>query len=182
DPFGGGRLLPSGRLREPLAAVSRADAAILTGVAPEEAATAGAELASALRSRGFRGPGFASVSKTAPPYLVTASGREPLPAGSQVVLASAVARPEAFASAVRGHGYTIAAELRFPDHHRYPAASLARIEAAFRDSGAVAVVATEKDRVKLAGRLAVPLAALPLTACPEPAFWTWLDAAVERLR
>ena len=31
DPFAGGRLLPSGRLREPLASSSRADVALLTG-------------------------------------------------------------------------------------------------------------------------------------------------------
>ena len=58
DPFGGGRLLPSGRLREPLAAMARAHAAILTG-APE-GDRQGEALAEALRPYGFTGPGFAS--------------------------------------------------------------------------------------------------------------------------
>ena len=73
--------------------------------------------------------------------------------------------------------------VRFPDHHRYPPASLARIEEAWRTSGAEAVLTTAKDRVKLHGRLdGVPLAELPIRAEPEPAFWAWLDGEIERLR
>ena len=48
DPFAGGRA-PSGRLREPLASVSRAGAVVLTGVS-EGGGRAGAELAEGLRS------------------------------------------------------------------------------------------------------------------------------------
>src|SRR6185436_4296801 len=36
DPFGGGRLFPSGRLREPLAAIARAHAVVLTNAAAPE--------------------------------------------------------------------------------------------------------------------------------------------------
>src|SRR6185503_622958 len=73
DPFGGGRLFPSGRLREPLAAVSRADAVILTGLTGADGTgQPGAELAAALRSRGFTGPGFASVTR--PGALWTGGG------------------------------------------------------------------------------------------------------------
>ena len=44
------------------------------------------------------------------------------------------------------------------------------------------MLTTAKDRVKLAGRLDLPLAELPIRADPEPAFWEWLDAAVARIR
>jgi tetraacyldisaccharide 4'-kinase len=177
DPFGGGRLLPSGRLREPLAAVARADAAILTG-APDAGETGrqGEMLAEALRSRGFTGPGFAS--RTVPEEPRGAG----LPAGARVLLATAIARPQAFAATVRALGFEIAGELRFPDHHRYPPASLVRIDAAWRASGAVAVLTTSKDRVKLHGRLGAPLAELPIRAEPEPAFWPWLDGEIGRIR
>jgi tetraacyldisaccharide 4'-kinase len=174
DPFGGGRLFPSGRLREPLAAVARADAVILTG-APE-GDRQGETLAEALRSRGFTGPGFAS--RTVPEEPRGAG----LPAGARVLLVTAIARPEAFAATVRALGFEIAGELRFPDHHRYPPASLLRITAAWRASGAVAVLTTSKDRVKLHGRLGVPLAELPIRAEPEPAFWRWLDGEIGRIR
>jgi len=177
DPFGGGRLLPSGRLREPLAAVSRADAAILTGV--EETGRHGAELAAALRPHGFAGPGFASRTRPGTPRRTGGGELEP---GAKVFLVTAIARPEAFAATVRGLGLEIAGELRFPDHHRYPRPSLDRIAEAWRTSGADALLTTSKDRVKLHGRLDLPLAELPIRAEPEPAFWEWLDGEIGRIR
>ena len=171
NPFGGGRLLPWGRLREPLASMSRAHAAILTGAPDWD--DRGNSLAAALRPHGFTGPGFASVTRP---------GETQLAAGTRVLLVTAIARPDAFTALARDLGFDIAGELRFPDHHRYPPASLARIADASRASGAEAVLVTAKDRVKLQGRLDLPLAELPIRAEPEPAFWGWLDKEVDRLR
>jgi tetraacyldisaccharide 4'-kinase len=171
NPFGGGRLLPWGRLREPLAAMSRAHAAILTG-APDWG-DRGTALAAALRPHGFTGPGFASVTRPGKPQLA---------AGARVLLVTAIARPDTFTALVRNQGFDVAGELRFRDHHRYPPASLSRIVDAWRASDAEAVLVTAKDRVKLQGRLDVPLAELPIRAEPEPAFWEWLDEEVDRLR
>jgi hypothetical protein len=36
--------------------------------------------------------------------------------------------------------------------------------------------------VKLHGQLDVPLAEIPIRACPEPAFWDWLDGEIGRLQ
>jgi tetraacyldisaccharide 4'-kinase len=177
DPFGGGRLLPSGRLREPLAAISRAHAVILTG-APEWDGC-GDALASALRSRGFTGPGFASVTRPGAPRM--ADG-DPLPDGARVLLVTAIARPGTFTALARDLGLEIAGTLSFRDHHRYSPASLTRIADGFRSSGATAVLVTSKDKVKLLGRLEVPLAELPIRADPEPAFWEWLNGEWDRLR
>jgi tetraacyldisaccharide 4'-kinase len=180
DPFGGGRLFPSGRLREPLAAICRAHAAILTGAPDFD--SRGDALASALRSRGFTGPGFASVTRPGTPRL---AGGDPLPAGVRVLLVTAIARPPDFAALARDLGLEIVGELSFPDHHLYTEASLARIAGAFQSSGATAVLVTSKDRVKLLGRLDVldvPMAELPIRADPEPAFWEWLDGEWDRLR
>jgi tetraacyldisaccharide 4'-kinase len=181
DPFGGGRLFPSGRLREPLASMSRAHAAILTGVRDYDGP--GGSLAEALRPYGFTGPGFAS--RTVPGAARLTDG-SPLSPGQPVFLVTAIARPESFAATVRSLGYEIAGELRFPDHHRYPPASLEKIIEAWRSSGAAAVLTTSKDRVKLHGRLDVPIpipiAEVPIRAEPEPAFWQWLDGEVGRLR
>ena len=176
DPFGGGRLLPSGRLREPLAAAARAHAAILTGASQDDG---GADLTAALRPFGFLGPGFAS--RTVPGEVRLADGSPALP-GERVFLVTAIARPEDFLATARSLGYEIVGELRFPDHHRYPPASLERIREAWRASGARAVLTTSKDRVKLLGRLELPLADLPIRAEPEPAFWTWLDGELGSLR
>lgn len=184
DPWAGGRLPPGGRLREPLRAAARASAVVLTGAEADsrseraDLAAAGAALAQALRPYGYAGPGFASVTRAGRPVLTTG---EPLAPGARVFLVTAIARPERFTAAVRKLGFEIVGELRFPDHHRFPAPSLQRIEDAFATSGAAAVLGTGKDRVKLLGRIEAPLAELPIRAEPEPAFWRWLDAELARL-
>jgi tetraacyldisaccharide 4'-kinase len=141
----------------------------------------GAALAAALRPHGFAGPGFACALRAGAAVLHGPAGIVPLAAGSRVLLVSAIARPEQFAATVRELDFAVMEELRFPDHHTYPPASLARIAARAAASGAAAVLVTAKDRVKLLGRLAAPLAELPVAAEPEPAFWAWLDAAADRL-
>ena len=177
DPFGKGRLLPSGRLREPLAAMARAHAAILTGLRSLDGS--GAALAAALRPYGFTGPGFASVTCPGVPRRIGGGDLSP---AARVFLVTAVARPDAFAEMARGLGFTIAGELRFPDHYRYPPASLARIADAWQASGAETVLTTAKDRVKLHGRLDAPIAELPIRAEPEPAFWQWLDGEMKKIQ
>ncbi len=182
DPFAGGRLFPSGRLREPLSAVARADAVLLTGAAESsEKGEAGRALAEGLRPYGFTGPGFASATRPGAPRRI-GSDRKEVPPGTRVFLVSAVARPDAFTATVRALGLEIAGELRFPDHHAYPPASLERIAADFAASGADLVLTTAKDRVKLLGRLDLPLAEVPVRAEPEPAFWEWLDGQVDEIR
>jgi tetraacyldisaccharide 4'-kinase len=181
DPFAGGRLYPSGRLREPLAAIARAHAVLLTGAGGASGPDEGRALAEALRPYGFTGPGFASVTRPGRARRI-ASDRSELPPGTRVFLVSAVARPDSFTAAVRALDLEITGELRFPDHHDYPPASLERIEQSWKASGAEIVLTTAKDRVKLLGRLDLPLAELPVRAEPEPAFWEWLDERVDALR
>lgn len=175
DPFGGGRLAPSGRLREPLAAVARADAVVLTGA---ETAGGGAELARALRPLGFDGPGFASRTVAEPAEAATGGV---LPASAAVVAVAGIARPHRFVDAARAHGLEVRRELRFGDHHPYPERSLRRIERAARAAGAAWVLTTTKDYVKLYGRLDFPLAKLGVRAEPEPALFLWLDRRLETL-
>jgi len=180
DPFAGGRLAPTGRLREPLASAARADAVVLTGYRGDDAAAAGDALARALRPFGFLGPGFASRTIAGEPRFVsTAPGpgrsERSVPPGSRVLLISGIARPHAFEETARQLGFAIADHLVFPDHHVYPAASLEKIAQAYDQNGATVVLATGKDRVKLQGRLALPLAELPIRAAPPKEFFTWLD-------
>ena len=181
DPVGGGRLPPGGRLREPLASVARADAALLTGTSgafDPGAAGTGRELARELARHGFRGPGF--VAPIRPLGARTERG-EALPEGTEVLLVSGVARPEGVRRSAEAVGLEVVSELRFGDHHRYPEASLGTIGTALRESGAAAVATTSKDLVKLRGRLDAPLAEIPVVCEPEPAFWSWLDDRVAAL-
>ena len=173
DPFAGGRLLPGGRLREPLSAARRADAVVLTG----ETEMSGGEIAEALRGFGFEGPGFSAPTRVEAPRL--AAGGAP-PDGSRVLLVAAIARPRRFLEAARRFELEITETLTFPDHHDYPSSSLTSIEEAFEDSGADIVLTTTKDEVKLLGRLDIPLASLPVRAEPEDSFWSWLDRRLDQ--
>ena len=175
DPWSRGRLLPSGRLREPLAAAARADAAILTS-ASEEAD--GTELAAALRPYGFRGEGFASATEVEGARRVDG---EPLAAGTPVYAVAAIARPESFFAAARAASLRLVGTESLRDHASYPDARVRAIDSAARAAGAAAVLTTGKDRAKLEGRLALPLATLPIVARPEERFWSWLEQRLEAL-
>ena len=167
-PWGNGRLLPFGSLREPIAAAHAAQAVILTGVeGPLERAAQ--PLAAALARFGFDGPAFAAGHSAAV---------EPKPASSRVLLVTGIAHPERAARTAHAAGLEVLEHLAFGDHHRYPESSLERIERARRRTGAEAVVTTAKDRVKLEGRLAAPLHELRIAAVLEPSFWAWLDQAL----
>ena len=171
-----------GRLREPLAAAGRAHGALLTGALPagHEEELAGV-LARGLGRFGFRGAAFAAASRFGRPRRASGgrSAADELPSDTPVLLVAGVARPDGFVRAVRETGQRAVGELRFPDHHPYPEASLERIRRAYHELGARAVLTTSKDRVKLHGRLDLPLAELPLRVEPEPSFWTWLDERID---
>lgn len=174
DVFAGGRLFPSGRLREPLASAAWADAVLLSGRGAHD----GAELAEALARFGFSGPGFAA------PTTVRAARDQrdqAVPSGTTALLVSAVARPSEVAHSAHLLGYEIADTVTFPDHHAYPPESLALIRRQLEASGADLVLTTEKDWVKLLGRLDLPLARIPLESEPEASFWQWLDAQLALL-
>jgi tetraacyldisaccharide 4'-kinase len=176
DPFAGARLPPGGRLREPLGASRRAQAALLTGQAGGADLPALAQqLARALRFFGFEGPAFAAPTLPGRPVPDLA-----LP-GKKALVVSGIARPEAFLRTVREQGIEVADVLAYPDHFRYADAALSELEAHFRRSGADFLLVTSKDMVKLRGRIDAPLAELPIACSPEASFFGWLDTRVAEL-
>ncbi len=180
DPFGGGRLPPGGRLREPLAAAARAQALLLVGDGAGPAAAR--EVGTALVRHGFAGAAFACTTVAGPPRSVTARRETGVPAGeaetpaAPLLLVTGIARPERVRRAAEAMGLAIVGHLSLPDHHSYPLSTLRRVARVAAQHGARAVLTTSKDRVKLAGRLELPLWELPVDARPEPAFWEWLAA------
>jgi tetraacyldisaccharide 4'-kinase len=186
DPFAGGRLLPAGRLREPLAATRRAHAVLLTGRAPDGTAleeNEGGELARVLRPFGFAGHGFVAPTEVGQARRVGGDGGVPenAPLTGKALVVSAIARPESFVRTVRAQGIEIAETLAFPDHHRYPDAACGRLRELFDQHGAAFVLTTAKDAVKLHGRLDLPLVELPIHARLEPSFQDWLGLRLGEL-
>lgn len=154
DPAAGGALLPEGRLREPLSSLARADLVVVTKAEQAEPGPA-LELirrhAPALPSfraethfLGISGPGGESVAPSGLP-------------GRTVVAVAGIAHPEAFWSTLAALGIEPTARLGFRDHEPYGDFRLGEIQRAAEETGATAVVTTEKDAVKLEGRLSLPV-------------------------
>lgn len=149
NPFGYGRLLPSGLLREPPEALERADIVVVTN------ADAGRDVDSAIRAIRQYAPA-APIAKAVhrPVSLIDVTnedrvGLERL-TGRRLLAVSGIANPSRFEAMLGRLGARVAAHQIFPDHHRYTSADLEFIGRAAKDSGASMVVTTEKDMVKLA--------------------------------
>jgi tetraacyldisaccharide 4'-kinase len=144
--------LPSGRLREPIAAAAAADAIVALDDAPVEALAEGRPVWRARRRQG--------MARLAEP------ARTPVtPSAGPVVAVAGIAHPAGFFRDLTAAGWTIACELPYRDHHRYTAADVARIAGAVRASGARLILTTEKDLVRLLPfrPFAVPVASAPMT-------------------
>jgi tetraacyldisaccharide 4'-kinase len=85
-----------------------------------------------------------------------------------------IARPARFIEELRKLGLEVAAFLPFPDHHSYPPASLDKLAQTCRRAGAEALITTEKDGLKIAGRSeelsGIPVYVLRIGLRLEPAF------------
>lgn len=158
DPWGNGRMLPRGTLREPVASIARASACVLT----RSDGTIPAGLAAALERYN---PGAALFHcRLEPRGFVKADGETIGPAslkGFSAFAFSGIARPERFEDDLRGLGVRISGCRRFPDHHRFRRRDLERIALEARRCLADVVVTTEKDLVRIA---AAPESSPPLYA------------------
>ena len=164
-PFGGGHLLPRGRLREPVTSLRRCDAVIITRADAVDAAVLERLRAQAAELSSHR-PVLACVHQPAPlrPLPGDFPADEP-DAGMSVHLASGIAQPRAFERTVAALGLQIAGHTVFPDHHAYGWDDVMRIAAQARGGGAARIVVTEKDAVKLAALAAnwpLPVDVLPV--------------------
>ena len=134
------RLLPSGRLREPLSSLERADAIVL----PRDLAAEHSYQRQKLVWRMTREIALSSV----PPSPVAFCG---------------LARPEQFFTQVRAAGVAPAAEVIFRDHHAYDGADIQRLLTMRSELGAAGFLTTEKDAINL-GPLQADLEPLTIAA------------------
>ena len=176
-PLGSGRLLPAGNLREPVAAVSRADLVVFTRWSQMEGGAADRARVEAVvgvdkivtASHGFAGlvdAWHTDASHVSAPNVNASSvdaGRVDAgrgSAGGPVLLVSGIADPDSFGRTVREAGFEALDHLKFPDHHKYTARDVAAIGSRARAAGASMVLTTEKDAVRMpdeARKLDVPI-------------------------
>ena len=148
-PFGNGRVLPMGYLREPGSAMKRADMVVLTR--SDMADTQGAWAAVSKVSSTM--PVLTAVHRPSALYELSTGNRTGLEylSGRSILALSGLADPSSFTLILQKLNAKIAEAVNYPDHHRYTQGDLAKVEAVAARVSAGVVVTTEKDAVKLAG-------------------------------
>ncbi len=149
NPFGYGRLLPSGLLREPPEALARADLVVITH------ADLGLDLDATRRSIRRCAPTAPIALAVHRPLSVIGRDGTELPAqslsGQRLMAFSGIANPRTFDATLARLGAVVLDHHVFPDHHVYSSADLEALSAAADKAGAAMMVTTEKDMIKLSG-------------------------------
>ncbi len=141
NPWGGGSLLPYGRLREKPEGLSRADCVVITRCDQVESVEGLREEILQLTGQ----PIFQSYMR---PVRVSSlkNSSETLAPPARVAAFCAVGNPHSFFENVKQMGFEVGLQKSFPDHHVY---SQDEIDSLIRDAGAMSLITTAKDAVKL---------------------------------
>jgi tetraacyldisaccharide 4'-kinase len=162
-----GKVIPRGRLREPIDAAARAHVLVVSD------ATAGAAASEAWalgisQSCGARRTLGAPVAVGDQGSGIRDQG---LGIGEHKVLAVAgIANPDRFVSSLKDAGWNVIDSMAFKDHHLYSTSDLAAIAGKMQSAGADAVFTTDKDAVRFESLGAsFPLYRVPLLVEFDPA-------------
>jgi tetraacyldisaccharide 4'-kinase len=145
NPFGNGRLLPAGILREPVNSLRRADCIVLTRVSDEaspdlieqiRAVTAALLVTSRTIIEGVRQLNGDEVDGNS-------VKQQPL------VAFCGIGNARAFFQQLRAAHFDVRHEVAFSDHHKYSQTDVDRITEQAEAHGAQALITTAKDAVKL---------------------------------
>jgi tetraacyldisaccharide 4'-kinase len=155
NPWGGGRLLPVGRLREPVRNLKRADLIVLTrSHLPKDIESLRKQ---AERLSGGR-PVLLSSTRT---KAITALDSTPLTgttlpdarsrsfSSRPLAAFCAIGNPAAFFTHIRRDRLTLSYTRAFPDHHVYKQTDVDSLVVEAKRQGASALLTTAKDAVKL---------------------------------
>ncbi len=161
NPWGGGRLLPGGRLREPLKGLARADCIILTRTEQcpdidslhkqaERFSNGRPVLLSRTRTKAIRPLDETMIKRAAPDSSTHHSSlitHHSLP--QPVAAFCAIGNPASFFAHLRGDGHTLSYTRAFADHHVYKQGDIDAIVNEAKRAGARSLLTTAKDAVKL---------------------------------
>lgn len=147
NPFGNGRLLPRGILREPISQMRRASYIFLTKSEedPDE------KLVSTLEKHRSEREWIECVHR--PQFLQAVLGDDQLPLrwleGKRVGALSGIATPESFETFLEELGAKEIVPFRFLDHHRFSGSELEEVSTRVEELKLDALVTTEKDAVRI---------------------------------
>jgi tetraacyldisaccharide 4'-kinase len=147
NPFGNGKLFPAGVLREPVSALKRAHAVVITRADASSSLEALKKRITEVTSALI----FTSAQRPVDLINCLDAERKPLSVlrGARVFAFSGIARPASFLSLIRELGAVVTADSAYVDHHAYTRSDLADIYKKSADHRVNIIVTTEKDAVRL---------------------------------
>jgi tetraacyldisaccharide 4'-kinase len=173
-PFGGGAAFPLGRLREPVAALARANLVLITRC---DASDLAEPIAREVRRWNPHAPLFqAAVQPLA--WVEQHTGKRFGLTERPFDRAGAfcgLGNPTTFRRTLEAMGVEIADWIEFDDHHRYRPRELRHVAHHMAANGATALVTTEKDAINLCETAAELVAPLPL-------YWLQIGIEIDRER
>lgn len=157
QPFGGGHVLPMGRLREPLTALRRADIVVI-----HRSAERSREIEEAMR-RHTAAPIFLSRTELLDVRLWGGTVEAQVAATERKFFAfCGIGNPSGFLADLKRWQIQVSGHRFFRDHHRYTRRNLSDLESAARGAGADSLICTEKDIYDLPAGV---VSELPLFFC-----------------
>jgi tetraacyldisaccharide 4'-kinase len=182
DPFGGGMVLPSGRLREPLSALRRAEVIVITrSLQPPSPAIEAVVKRHTMAPIFYASTRLESVLRI-PGLDVPLRGEDWRRA--RFFAFCGIGNPAAFFDDLSRWEFQIAGKRSFADHHTYTAAEAGELEQAASKAGADALLCTEKDvwNLRNARFRALPVYCCRISLDLTPGFWEELTQRVQRSR
>ena len=146
DPFGQYATVPVGRLREPLSALTRATAFIVTRVTNADRFHA---IAAELERHNPHAPVFQTSTITKRWRTCTTNNRAEALLTGRVAAFCGLGNPQAFLNTLESLDLEVVFSWPFTDHHVYTPLELQRLRQNAQAHGATVMVTTEKDRMNL---------------------------------
>jgi tetraacyldisaccharide 4'-kinase len=180
QPFGGGHVLPTGRLREPLSGLRRADIVVIHRLGERAPAI------EAVIRRYTPAPIFYSQAELQDLKLWTRDTQNAVSNGRKFFAFCGIGNPSGFLADLKRWRIEVVGHGSFRDHHWYTTQDLISLETAARKAGADSLICTEKDIYDLPADVAT---ALPLYFCrigmqfnDEESLWQCIVKRIEGKR
>lgn len=157
DEIGAQALVPAGRLREPMAALTRATHIVLSKLPPDLPDSQYQDLCARLKVYApdavLDGCSFVPLDLVPLQTLPLSASNSVFPlsdfAGAKVLALSGIARPEVFTSQLKQNNLDVVDSLSFGDHHWFSDSDIKLIEDKFKSTDAEFIITTQKDMTRL---------------------------------
>ncbi|MBQ7556049.1 tetraacyldisaccharide 4'-kinase [bacterium] len=173
-PFGYGRILPAGLLREPLEGLKRADHIFITK-AENLTEEKYQELVDEIRL--YNQEADILTCQYEPEKLVSVHTEKESPVSLlkdlPIMVVTGIAQPDGFVKILEKQGANVVCKRFFPDHHRFRRYEIEEIYETAKNFGAQAVLVTEKDAVRFSKHAGLEMS-------PPPVYYLKVALAIKK--